>query len=373
MARVIVDPELNRLIPALAPQERAQLEASLLAAGCRDALVLWDGTLLDGHNRYEICERLGLPYDTVEVDLDDRDEAKVWIINNQLGRRNLQPFQKVELGIVLEPIIAARAKENQRQSMGAGAKGRQKSDNLSEVDTLQQVADLVGVSRDTYSRGKKIQGQADDATKTKLRDGATTINREYQKIRQGERRKQKVEQLSSPEPVNSGRFAPVPLILADPPWRYEFAETDSRRIENHYPTMSLEEICALPVGDIATPDALLFMWATSPKVWEACSVIDAWGFTYRTSMVWVKDRIGMGYWARQRHELILVASRGSPPAPEPSARPDSVIEAPRREHSRKPDALYEILEAMYPEWDGRRVELFARRPRPGWLPWGNEA
>lgn len=162
-----------------------------------------------------------------------------------------------------------------------------------------------------------------------------------------------------------------PVIYADPPWRYEFSRLASQGIENHYPTLEVEEICALPVGDLATPDAVLFLWSPSPKLAEAMAVIEAWGFTQRTSMVWVKDKPGVGYYARQRHELLLIATRGDPPTPPPAARPDSVVEAPRGKHSAKPRVVAALIERMFPRLP--RVELFCRgRPRPGWNAWGNE-
>jgi N6-adenosine-specific RNA methylase IME4 len=100
-------------------------------------------------------------------------------------------------------------------------------------------------------------------------------------------------------------------------------------------------------------------------------VMDSWGFTYRTCMVWVKDKIGMGYYARQKHELLLIGSRGSLPVPEPQNRPQSVVEAPRTEHSRKPDTFYDIIETMYPEYN--KIELFSRERRDQWDCWGNQA
>ncbi len=174
-------------------------------------------------------------------------------------------------------------------------------------------------------------------------------------------------------PLRTGATAAhYPVIYADPPWRYEHVETESRAIENQYPTMDLDAICALKIADLATPDAVLFLWATSPKLHEAMRVLDAWGFTYRTSMVWVKDKQGMGYYARQRHELLLVATRGSPPTPAPADRPDSVIEAPRSEHSVKPALFAEAIERMYPALP--KIELFVRgAARDGWGTWGNEA
>lgn len=167
-------------------------------------------------------------------------------------------------------------------------------------------------------------------------------------------------------------LAPVPILYADPPWQYEHVKTENRAIENQYPTLSLEEICALPVSNAASADAVLFLWATSPKLSEAMQVVTSWGFVYRTCMVWVKDKIGMGYYARQQHELLLIAARGDLPVPEPANRPASVVTADRGEHSAKPPIFYELIERMYPEFPKR--ELFLRgEPRPGWSGWGNQA
>jgi N6-adenosine-specific RNA methylase IME4 len=164
---------------------------------------------------------------------------------------------------------------------------------------------------------------------------------------------------------------PFPVIYADPPWRYVEGTTSPNRIvENHYATMALEDICALPLPQWAAPNAVLFLWSPAPKLEEAFQVMKAWGFGYKTSMAWVKDRIGMGHWVRQQHELLLIGRRGAMPAPPPSVRVPSVVYAPRREHSRKPDEMYSIIEHMYP--DVPKLELFARTRRPGWTAHGNE-
>jgi N6-adenosine-specific RNA methylase IME4 len=135
--------------------------------------------------------------------------------------------------------------------------------------------------------------------------------------------------------------------------------------------MALDDICALPVSDLATPDAILFLWATSPKLAESMKVIESWGFTYRTCAVWDKQKIGMGYYFRQRHELLLVATRGSIPTPAPGDRAASVIAEPREEHSAKPAKFAELIESMYPTLP--RIELFCRSPREGWAVWGNQS
>jgi len=160
-----------------------------------------------------------------------------------------------------------------------------------------------------------------------------------------------------------------PVLYADPPWRYEHVKTENRAVENQYPTMTLDDICALTVP--AADDAVLFLWATSPKLAEAMQVLTAWGFTYRTCMVWVKDKIGMGYYARQQHELLLIGAKGEPPVPAEADRPSSVLEAPRTQHSAKPPAFYDVIERMYP--GVQKIELFARQTREGWAAWGNQA
>ena len=169
------------------------------------------------------------------------------------------------------------------------------------------------------------------------------------------------------------RKKPIPkekfeVIYADPPWRYDFSKDYSRSVEAHYPSMSLEELSKLriPVGE----NSVLFLWATAPKLKEALQLMEAWGFTYRTNFVWVKDKIGMGYWTRNKHELLLIGVKGNPSPPSPRLRFPSVILAPRKKHSEKPEIVYEMIEKMFPK--NKKIELFARKKRKGWEEWGLE-
>jgi len=183
--------------------------------------------------------------------------------------------------------------------------------------------------------------------------------------------------LESQEPpaLPPGQFC---LLYADPPWRYEFQGSASRSVENHYPTLPFYEIAnqtvnGRKVSDLAAHDAVLFLWATTPKLTEALTVMDTWGFTYRTAMCWVKDKIGLGFWFRSRFELLLVGLKGQFPTPKPEDRIDAVLEAPRRRHSEKPIEAIERLEQMYPNLrQTHRIELYARKDCPGWTSWGNE-
>jgi len=164
------------------------------------------------------------------------------------------------------------------------------------------------------------------------------------------------------------------VILADPEWRFEPYSRKTgmdRAADNHYPTSLLAVIKARSVESIAAKHCALFLWATQPMLPQALEVMDAWGFKYKSHMVWAKDRNGTGYWFRNKHELLLVGTRGRIPAPAPGTQWSSVIEAVRGRHSVKPDVFYRIIEEYYPSLP--KIELNARRPRKGWSRWGNEA
>lgn len=189
----------------------------------------------------------------------------------------------------------------------------------------------------------------------------------------------KTERRAERERELAGRITTLPekkygVIYADPEWRFEPRSRDSgmdRAADNHYPTSSTDDICARPVGAIAADDCVLFLWATVPMLPDALKVMTAWGFAYRSHAIWSKDRIGTGYWFRNQHELLLVGTRGSPPAPAPGTQFSSVMEAPVGEHSRKPDDFYDLIETYFPNLP--KIELNARRARHGWDAWGNEA
>lgn len=174
----------------------------------------------------------------------------------------------------------------------------------------------------------------------------------------------------------SARHTPLPpagqfsVVLADPPWQYDFSPTDSRKIENQYPTLEVEQICALGERMPFADEAVLFLWATAPKLTEAFRVLDAWRFAYVTHAVWDKEVLGMGYWFRGQHELLLVATRGRFSPPDESTRVSSVIRSARAKHSEKPEAVYELIERAYPAHP--KLELFARAHREGWQSWGNQ-
>jgi N6-adenosine-specific RNA methylase IME4 len=154
-------------------------------------------------------------------------------------------------------------------------------------------------------------------------------------------------------------------IYADPPWRFDNRASRGAAAK-HYSTMSVEEICAMPVSELAASNAHLHLWTTNSFLFDAKRVIDAWGFRYKCCFVWVKDQMGLGNYWRNSHELMLLGVRGRLRFEDPSLR--SWLQATRTSHSTKPDKIREFAERASP---APRLELFGRRSCPGWTVYGN--
>lgn len=189
--------------------------------------------------------------------------------------------------------------------------------------------------------------------------GLLTLAKALQKQTQRDQRR-----TAALEEAITGKF---PVLYADPPWIYRNVGLNGAA-SNHYPTMTTEAICSLPVVGLTTANAVLFLWAPPPHLECALQVMKAWGFAYKTSLSWTKDRIGTGFYFRAQHELLLLGVKGVGICPDEARRPPSVLNAPRGRHSEKPQGMYDLIEFMYPGLP--KLELFARRRRNGWHAWG---
>jgi len=303
---------------------------------------------------------------TVDVAAKIRNSAEAMRAYAKVAKNRELEIDAAEIRIRAErrigELIAA-----QRQTVGLAKGGRPSKKTASKSDAVFLTLKEAGIGVHLADRARRLE--AVELFEELIAEWRARLDRDRDRVttnllREGDRETRP----RVVRPLPPGQFR---LLYADPPWQYEHVKTESRAVENQYPTMTLEQICALEVP--AADDAVLFLWATSPKLAEALTVVSAWGFTYRTCAVWDKGVIGMGYYFRQQHELLLVAGRGELPVPEPSARPASVFRSPRTKHSAKPVFVYEMLEQMYPTFtEADRAELFARQTRPGWTPWGNE-
>jgi N6-adenosine-specific RNA methylase IME4 len=383
------------IFPDLSNDEIRALAMDIAHRGQIEPIVTHEGKILDGRHRFRACEMAGIKPRFVEWDGRGGDPW-LFVASMNLHRRHLTTSQRAMCAERLKAGYEdeAKARQGTRTDISANwreGEGRKASEDAARAlnvsprsveratrvmrDGTPELVQAVDDGKVAVSAASEIATLPHEEQDTIVASGEAEIiakAKEIRQRRQAERRKTRVEKVAAmaepaPELPAGRRF---PVLLVDPPWRYRHTESDSRAVENHYPTMTHEELRALDVAGLATDDAVLFMWTTSPKVAEAVDLLRAWRFDYKTQAVWDKGRIGPGYYFRQQHEILLVATRGSLPTPEPSTRPPSVIKAPRAEHSAKPDKVYAMIESMYPEHP--RLELFARQAREGWEVWGNE-
>ena len=175
------DPEFRDLIPPLNEEELKLLEESLVADGCESPIIVWNGVIIDGHNRYAICRKHDIPFSIQEKNFDTREEVMLWMLRNQLGRRNLNNYQRVELVLKFEPLVKNAAEQRMMAGKAANpvptlAQGQTKG------RTRDHLSEAAGVSHGTFAKAKKLVQSADEETKRELRAGKVTVNRAYTEL-----------------------------------------------------------------------------------------------------------------------------------------------------------------------------------------------
>lgn len=380
--------EVANIFPLMQGDEFEALKADIASNGQREPIWLHtDGSIIDGRNRYRAC--MDLDIQPVFRTWDGKGSLVAFVVSLNLHRRHLDAGQRSMIGLTVkrllaEEIAAAKVEKGrqaaQRQWNGNGyaAEGLIQLDQTLEEETeeeteeeapkrdaLQEAAQVVGVSKTTVIRAQSVQRHSPELAE-QVAKGEVSLNAAYREVQHQQKRQ------APPLPTSKYR-----VVYADPPWSYGnsgiIGDTDNYgRAERHYPTMSIDELCAMgaQVREMADDNAVLFMWVTSPLLEECFPVIKAWGFKYKTSFVWDKVRHNYGHYNSVRHELLLICTRGSC-TPDVPKLFDSVVEYERTDnHSEKPEPFREMIDTLYPH--GNRIELFARRAVDGWDGWGNE-
>lgn len=363
-----IDQEFKNLIPELTTEEFRQLEENILAEGCRENLIVWGDILIDGHNRFEICTKHGLEYKTANKDFVSRDKVIEWIILNQFGRRNLSSYDRSVLALRLKDVFAEKAKENQLATLKQNTVGQKSDERKEPVSTKKELAKVAGVSHDTIAKVQKIEEKATPEIKQKVKSGDISINKAYSSIKKEERKadiqQQKKDIEEGKAVLPEGLFE---VLSVDPPWNYGTPyDPDGRRVANPYPEMTQDQLKNLPIP--STDNSVLFLWTTHRFIWDAKELLDLWGFEYRSTIVWDKDKIGMGDLFRMQCEFCLVGIKGKPVFDNNNTWRD-IIREPRREHSRKPETFYEMVDHLCV---GRKLDYFSRGGRQGWETFGND-
>lgn len=375
---VQIKDEFKKLIPALTQEEFKQLEDNCLKEGIREAILTWNGFIIDGHNRYEIATKWNLDFQTKSKHFKDEEEVKEWMILNQFGRRNLPIYERTKLVLQLENIFSEKAKESKIEKVSHFRNTGEVLVNSPKPDTRKELSKISGVGEQTISRVKLIEEKAPEEVKAKLSTGEVSINQVYQEIKKEEKkaeRDKKIEEVKAKieEENLILEDKKYHVIAIDPPWAYEekggFSsseyDAESNRGAVDYPTMTVEQIKQIELPE--AEDCVLFLWTTHAFLRDSFDILEQWGYKYKATLVWDKVKMGIGRTVRMQVEFCLIGVKGNPIINGSSER-DIITEA-RREHSRKPEAFYSMVERMC---IGNKLDYFSRQNRENWEHYGAE-
>jgi N6-adenosine-specific RNA methylase IME4 len=416
---------LANLFPMLSDAELDDLGEDIESNGQVETVKLHRGMILDGRNRYTACGKRGLPIRFETFEGDDR-AALNWVISKNLKRRHLTESQRA---MVAARLATLRLGDNQHTREAAQICA---PDLLAGVDpaasaepqtivSQSEAAESLNVSRRSVQTAAKVLDEAapevveaveksglavsvaaeiaerpaeeqkailnalprDDAGKLtpEAKKEVRRIAREVRAEDQAEKKKKRDEK----EAKLGAKIRALPdvkagLILSDFEWHFKVRSEQTgmdRHAANHYVTAADAQTPEAIVErqrermSVAADDCIHLMWCPASFNAIALKVMELQGFAYVSQFVWIKPGIGTGFWVRDRHELLLIGVKGKVPCPAMGDQFDSAIEAPKGEHSEKPDFQYEIAEHYFPNLP--KIELNARRPREGWIQWGNEA
>lgn len=308
-----INQEFKKLIPPLLDEEFKQLEKNCIKEGIRDAILLWNDFIIDGHNRYEIAKKNNLDFKTIEKDFKDENQVKEWMILNQFGRRNLSNYQRSVLALQLENVFREKAKENQ----GLRTDIPQKSaESLKPIETRQELAKVAKVSHDTITKVKTIEAKAPEDVKEKLRTGQVSINQVYQGIKREEKKvnfeQKKVEFIKPIEPKitnqiiihgDSVKILPTlekksfDLLLSDPPYGMDFKSgwTDKDKIANDKidDTVNLFENVLKESIPLLKDDAHFYLFGSIDYLVQIRPIIEKY-LNLKNVLIWDRKVIGMG-------------------------------------------------------------------------------
>ena len=358
--------------PLLDGDELRALVDDVRKHGLLEAVTLDGDELLDGRNRLRACDLAGVPPRFAPWRQNGASKT-AWIVSLNLRRRHMSVDQLGALGFDLFPLYEAEAAERKAAAIAESNRRRVGPqiplvDRGPPMDPAPKARDLVGaavgVSGRTMQRVKEIAAKAPDLLPA-LRTGETTIAKATGEIRQRAKAALAESIRQEPPPAAVGPFR---VIVLDPPWCYDKrAEDVTHRARLAYPEMMDDQILDLPVADLACDDAILWLWTTNAHLPLAFRCVERWGFTHKTVLTWVKRQMGAGDWLRGKTEHCIMAVRGRPIVT--LTNQTTALEADRREHSRKPDEFFALVDALCP---GSKLEMFARETREGWAAWGAE-
>ncbi len=331
---MVIDEEFKQLIPPLTEEEYKGLEASIISEGCRDALIVWGDILIDGHNRYEICTLHNIPYKTIEMNFNSRNEALLWIMRNQLSRRNLNDLQRVELVRKSEDAVKAQAKERQGARTDLEEHSEKIFGKLEGKDSRDELGAMAGVSGITYEHATEVLDKAPEPVVEAARNKELSINAAYEvtkmpqeqqeeiaeRIEQGEKPKAVVNEVKKRNPQKRKTKAqkdtqeksePEPKVEPELDDTVQDTEAEANSVRYKVVLLKLgadfnhDELVKLHVEKLAEDDCVLFLQCKYQALQEVfrSTLWEDWGFKYQTVAFLLMK-------SDEASEICILATRG---------------------------------------------------------------
>jgi N6-adenosine-specific RNA methylase IME4 len=393
--QLTIDDRIKSHLPRLSEVEYNQLEENLLRDGCLTPLVVWGETLIDGHNRYGICQKHNIPFHIDYLQFESFEDVIDWVEDNQAGRRNANPdWFTYYIGRRYERVKKAPYRPSGKAPQNGG------------LLTSEKLAAEFNVGKNTVERAATFANNVDtianhigDSARSEILDGDVKLTRtevgelsqDVQQAAEGglkfasvnealawvkkEREKRSLERRQALNVVRQNRPAlpagKYETIIIDPPWDMQKIERDvaPNQVAFEYPTMTEEELMEFDVPSISANDCHIFCWTTHKFLPSAMRLIEAWGFRYVYLGTWHKNGGFQPFGLPQYNsEFYIYARRGSPKFVE-TKQFFTCFQADRREHSRKPDEFYDVIRRVT---EGPRIDVFSREKRDGYDQFGNE-
>ena len=367
---------IGKRIPSMSKEEFLSLKANINNSGYQKdkPVILFEGMVLDGWHRYTACKELRIEPEYIQfIDIDGYTGPLQYVWSNNGVRRHFTTSQKAALAVNFMPDLEKEAKDRKLSTLNKGEARCGKITTTGENGkSRDKVAEIFDVGASSVQKAKKIQKENPEEFE-KLITGEKTIE-DVIKENKIEKRKQQIDiTIKKIETENKTITGLFDVVVIDPPWDYtekggfgvDSHDPDSNRGGVDYSTMQLDKI-----GDITLPvkeDSVLFLWTTHAFLRDSFDLLDKWGFEYKATIVWDKDKMGIGRTIRMQCEFCLLAVKGKPIIQGSSQR--DIIRESRREHSRKPEAFYKMVEDITM---GSRLDYFARQQRKGWIVYGAE-
>ena len=374
--------ELANLFPLMDNSQYGDLVSDVKSNGLIESIVLHENKILDGRNRYNACNDAGVePIFTYY----EGEDALSYVISLNLNRRHLSESQRAMIGAKLANMKHGGDRKNQESNwsfdvsnkdaseklnVGLGSIKRAKQVQKEGIEDLQKFVEAGKVSVSAASDIATLDKAEQEIVVAKGEDEilkmAKEIRAKKSEVRKAERIADIIKQTEDIKNLDINFDKSYSCIVIDPPWGYgtEY-DPNGRRAANPYPEMTLEQIKDIKLP--ATNDCVLWLWTTHKFMRHSFDIIDTWGFRDVSILTWKKDRIGLGSWLRSQSEFCIMCVKGSPVVN--LSNQSTIIEGKLREHSRKPDAFYSMVDSLCV---GTKLDYFSREQRNGWDTFGND-